>query len=454
MITVVGVRFKKAGKIYYFDPDGLDIKRGDDVVVETARGIEYGSAVLGLRDVEDTEIVSPLKKVIRIATEEDQAIQKENQEKAKEAFAACQAKIIEHELEMKLVEVEYTFDSNKVIFYFTADGRIDFRELVKDLASVFRTRIELRQIGVRDEAKIVNGIGPCGVGLCCANWLGDFAPVSIKMAKDQNLSLNPTKISGICGRLMCCLKYEHDTYLEIRRELPNKGERIKTPDGMGIVLDAVILTESVKVRHILGEQEGRLELSEDIVTYKKDQLGDNPVRKNQAEEESYDDMRFDGLDDYVKGDRSARRESAASSSDSEGAGATSDRSADRKDRGRGGAKQSQNQSQSTDREQRRPQKDRPERPQRQDRVQGKPGTGEVSGSGAAAGSVSGASGAGINAKTGQDKPWRSEKGQQTPPPKKLEPAQPNTELPEGESEGTDEEGQKPRRRRPRRRKKK
>ncbi len=451
MITVVGVRFKKAGKIYYFDPDGLDIKRGDDVVVETARGIEYGSAVLGLREVEETEIVSPLKKVIRIATEEDQAIQRENQAKAKEAFSACQAKIIEHELEMKLVEVEYTFDSNKVIFYFTADGRIDFRELVKDLASVFRTRIELRQIGVRDEAKIVNGIGPCGVGLCCANWLGDFAPVSIKMAKDQNLSLNPTKISGICGRLMCCLKYEHDTYLDIRRELPNKGERIKTPDGMGVVLDAVILTESVKVRHILGENEGRLELSEDIVTYKKDQLGDNPVRSKQVEEEPVDDMRFDRLDDYATGDRAARREAETASQDR-------DRSADRRDKGRGGAKP-QGQGQPADREQRRPQKDRterpergerpdrpdrPDRPQRQDRGQGKPGAGAVPG-------LAAVSGPGTGSSTGQERP---EKGQQTPPPKKLEPAQSSAELSDVEAEGSDEDGQKPRRRRPRRRKKK
>jgi cell fate regulator YaaT (PSP1 superfamily) len=290
MITVVGVRFKKAGKIYFFDPNDFEIQRGDDVIVETARGIEFGSAVLGIRDVEDSEIVSPLKKVIRIATEEDKQLQTENQQKAADAFAACVEKIHEHELDMKLVEVEYTFDCNKVIFYFTADGRIDFRELVKDLAAVFRTRIELRQIGVRDEAKIVNGIGPCGVGLCCANWLGDFAPVSIKMAKDQNLSLNPTKISGICGRLMCCLKYEHDTYLEIRRELPNRGERVRTPDGMGIVLDAVILTESVKVRHILGETDGRLELSEDIITYKKDQIGDNPVRHDLEVVEEVDDF--------------------------------------------------------------------------------------------------------------------------------------------------------------------
>ncbi|SCZ79218.1 Cell fate regulator YaaT, PSP1 superfamily (controls sporulation, competence, biofilm development) [Acidaminobacter hydrogenoformans DSM 2784] len=414
MITVVGVRFKKAGKIYYFDPDGLDIQRGDDVVVETARGIEFGKAVLGLREVDESEIVTPLKKVMRIATEEDQAIQRENQEKAKEAHIACQAKIIEHELEMKLVEVEYTFDCNKVIFYFTADGRIDFRELVKDLASVFRTRIELRQIGVRDEAKIVNGIGPCGVGLCCANWLGDFAPVSIKMAKDQNLSLNPTKISGICGRLMCCLKYEHDTYQEIRRELPNRGERIKTPDGMGVVLDSVILTESVKVRHILNEQpDGRLELSEDIVTYKKNQLGDNPEYVKPAEEEPFDDMRFDGLDDHLKPNQPNRRDGAGS-----GAGA-----GDRRDRSKGGADKS------GEREGRPPQKAKADRPEKTERTE------------------------------------RPEQARRNPPAKKSEPRQvapgsiePDkvSEGPKGdaETEGTGEEGQKPRRRRPRRRKKK
>lgn len=414
MITVVGVRFKKAGKIYYFDPDGLDIQRGNDVVVETARGIEFGSAVLGLREVDESEIVTPLKKVIRIATEEDQAIQRENQEKAREAHIACQAKILEHELEMKLVEVEYTFDCNKVIFYFTADGRIDFRELVKDLASVFRTRIELRQIGVRDEAKIVNGIGPCGVGLCCANWLGDFAPVSIKMAKDQNLSLNPTKISGICGRLMCCLKYEHDTYQEIRKELPNKGERIKTPDGMGVVLDAVILTESVKVRHILNEQsDGRLELSEDIVTYKKNQLGDNPEFVKAAEEEPYDDMRFDGLDDHLKSDQPSSRREGAGPGPGPG-------TSDRKERSKGSV---------GEREARPSQKSRGERPERTERSE-RPDQGRRHQPAKKSESGQGASGKAELDKTAVD--------QKTAP----------------EAEGTGEDGQKPRRRRPRRRKKK
>ncbi|MEA4846442.1 MAG: stage 0 sporulation family protein, partial [Clostridiaceae bacterium] len=205
MVKTVGVRFKKAGKIYYFDPDDLDIKIDDNVVVETIRGIEFGKAVLGVREVPEEEIIAPLKKVLRIATEEDNRVYESNKLKEKEAFNICLQKINHHNLGMKLIDVEYTFDNNKIIFYFTADGRVDFRELVKDLASVFKTRIELRQIGVRDEAKMISGIGPCGKCLCCSTFLGDFAPVSIKMAKEQNLSLNPTKISGICGRLMCCL---------------------------------------------------------------------------------------------------------------------------------------------------------------------------------------------------------------------------------------------------------
>ena len=212
MQTVVGVRFKQAGKIYYFGPGDLDIQKDDDVIVETARGVEYGRAVIGPREVEDSAVVLPLKLVQRKATDADRAKVASNEEQEKEAFAICEQKIALHKLPMKLVGVEYTFDINKIIFYFTADGRIDFRELVKDLASVFRTRIELRQIGVRDEAKLMGGIGCCGRPLCCATFLGDFEPVSIRMAKEQNLSLNPTKISGICGRLMCCLKYENDCY--------------------------------------------------------------------------------------------------------------------------------------------------------------------------------------------------------------------------------------------------
>lgn len=212
MAKVVGIRFKKAGKVYFFAPGGFDLKEGDDVIVETARGMEYGTMVLPLREIEENEIVTPLKEVIRKATAEDEKAYMENREKEKEAFQICLEKIDNHKLPMKLVDVEYTFDRNKIIFSFTAEGRVDFRELVKDLASVFRTRIELRQIGVRDEAKMVGGLGSCGRELCCATFLGDFEPVSIRMAKDQNLSLNPTKISGICGRLMCCLKYENCCY--------------------------------------------------------------------------------------------------------------------------------------------------------------------------------------------------------------------------------------------------
>ena len=208
MIKVVGVRFKKAGKIYYFDPSDLNVKKGDFVVVETARGIEFGECVIGIKEILETDIVAPLKSVIRIAEEEDINKHKDNKVKEKDALEICLKKIEEHGLNMKLIDVEYTFDNNKVIFYFTADGRVDFRELVKDLATIFKTRIELRQIGVRDEAKMLGGLGPCGRPLCCSTFLGDFASVSIKMAKEQNLSLNPTKISGICGRLMCCLNYE------------------------------------------------------------------------------------------------------------------------------------------------------------------------------------------------------------------------------------------------------
>lgn len=248
MITVVGVRFKKAGKIYYFNPGELNIAKDDDVIVETARGIEYGTAVIGMKEIAETEIISPLKNVMRIATEEDKQTYLENRENQTEAFKICEGKILEHKLDMKLIDVEYTFDKKKVIFYFTADGRVDFRELVKDLASIFKMRIELRQIGVRDEAKMIGGLGPCGKPLCCSTFLGDFQPVSIKMAKEQNLSLNPTKISGICGRLMCCLKYEHDNYEEILSRMPMVGMRVTTPIGDGIVVSTSTLLEIVKVK--------------------------------------------------------------------------------------------------------------------------------------------------------------------------------------------------------------
>ncbi len=248
MVRVIGVRFRSAGKIYYFDPAGFDIKQGDKVIVETARGIEYGMVVLGPRDVEEDKIIQPLKPVIRQATEEDNAIEKRNKEKEKEAFQICLEKIKKHGLEMKLIDSEYTFDNNKVLFYFTADGRIDFRELVKDLASVFKTRIELRQIGVRDETKVVGGIGICGRTLCCNTFLSEFAPVSIKMAKEQNLSLNPTKISGVCGRLMCCLKNEEDAYEELNSKLPNVGDFLTTKDNLrGEVQSVSVLKQLVKV---------------------------------------------------------------------------------------------------------------------------------------------------------------------------------------------------------------
>lgn len=249
MVTVVGVRFKKAGKIYYFSPGEIDIKTGDDVIVETARGIEFGNAVIGTKDVEDNKIVPPLKGVIRKATDDDRIKYLDNKTRQKEAYVICGEKIKKHNLVMKLIDAEYTFDNNKIIFYFTAEGRVDFRELVKDLASIFRTRIELRQIGVRDEAKMIGGLGPCGRPMCCATHLGDFAPVSIKMAKEQNLSLNPTKISGICGRLMCCLNYEQSTYEDIRRRLPKVGSIVETEEyGTGEVVSNNVVKEMVKIR--------------------------------------------------------------------------------------------------------------------------------------------------------------------------------------------------------------
>ena len=255
MIKVVGVRFRQAGKIYYFDPKNLPMKRGTHVIVETARGVEYGTVIMPPKQVADDEVVLPLKSVIRLATAEDERIEERNHEKEREAYRICQEKIQKHGLEMKLVQAEYTFDNNKLLFYFTADGRIDFRELVKDLASVFRTRIELRQIGVRDETKILGGIGICGRPLCCHTYLSEFAPVSIKMAKEQNLSLNPSKISGVCGRLMCCLKNEQETYEYLNRRLPHPGDRVTTADGMrGEVQSVNVLRQLVKVIVDTGEE--------------------------------------------------------------------------------------------------------------------------------------------------------------------------------------------------------
>lgn len=274
MVKVAGVRFKKAGKVYYFDPSDLDVKKDTNVIVETARGMEYGTVTSDIKSVCENEIVAPLKKIIRIANDKDTQQHAENLKKKEKAIILCQEKVDKHKLEMKLIDVEYTFDNSKIIFYFTADGRVDFRELVKDLAGVFKMRIELRQIGVRDEAKMVGGIGTCGRGLCCHSWLPEFEPVSIKMAKVQNLSLNPTKISGICGRLMCCLKYENDVYMELRKGMPEVGERIKTDDGIGIVFDSNILEDKIKVRLVLEEKtEDKPEkLSVDFYIYKKEEI--------------------------------------------------------------------------------------------------------------------------------------------------------------------------------------
>ena len=255
MINVVGVRFKKAGKIYYFDPQDLTIEKGNYAIVETARGIEFGECVIGVKQISEEDIISPLKSVIRVASAEDIEKNSYNKSREADAFNICLEKIEAHKLKMKLIDVEYTFDNNKVIFYFTADGRVDFRELVKDLATIFKTRIELRQIGVRDEAKMLGGLGPCGRPMCCSSFLGDFASVSIKMAKEQNLSLNPTKISGICGRLMCCLNYEQSTYEDIRKRMPAVGSIIETEDGKSEVISNNIIKEQVKAKFKRGEEE-------------------------------------------------------------------------------------------------------------------------------------------------------------------------------------------------------
>ncbi len=268
LYKVVGVRFKKAGKIYYFDPLEYTLDEGDYVIVETARGIEYGKVTGKVREVGENDVVLPLKKIIRPAQTEDLEKVEENRLEAERAFSTGVEKIIEHALEMKLVDVEYTFDRNKIVFYFTAEGRVDFRNLVKDLASIFRTRIELRQIGVRDEAKMLGGIGPCGRMLCCSTFLGDFEPVSIKMAKDQNLSLNPSKISGLCGRLMCCLKYENDDYEEAKALMPDVGTRVQTPEGPGKVVGLNLLERLLQVS--IAEQDLVLEYTlEEIMELQK-----------------------------------------------------------------------------------------------------------------------------------------------------------------------------------------
>ena len=275
MIKVVGVRFRSAGKIYYFAPGKQKIEKGMHVIVETARGVEYGTVLIAPREVKEESVIQPLKPVIRVATAEDDKTEEKNKVKEKEAFRICLEKIARHKLEMKLVEAEYTFDNNKLLFYFTADGRIDFRELVKDLAAVFRTRIELRQIGVRDETKILGGIGICGRELCCKSYLSEFAPVSIKMAKEQNLSLNPTKISGVCGRLMCCLKNEEETYEYLNSRLPYVGDTVTTDDGFrGEVQSVNVLRQQVKVLIEVNDEK-------EIREYKVEQLKFRPRKRKE-----------------------------------------------------------------------------------------------------------------------------------------------------------------------------
>ena len=293
MITVIGVRFRRAGKVYYFSPGKLEVKAGQHVIVETARGTEYGHVVMGNREVDDSKVIQPLKSVLRMATPEDEATEKANRQKEKEAFRICLEKIRKHELQMKLIDAEYTFDNNKVLFYFTADGRIDFRELVKDLASVFKTRIELRQIGVRDETKIMGGVGICGRALCCHSYLSEFIPVSIKMAKEQNLALNPSKISGVCGRLMCCLKNEEETYEVLNSKLPGIGDYVTTDDGLkGEVHSVSVLRQLVKVVVTVGKDE------KEIREYRVDQLKFRPKRRK--DKSNVKDAELKALEDLEK----------------------------------------------------------------------------------------------------------------------------------------------------------
>ena len=276
MVKIIGVRFRRTGKIYYFSPGELHIEKGQNVIVETARGVEYGKVVLGMRNIKEEEVSAPLKSVIRIATESDTEQEEQNREKENVAFQICLEKINKHGLEMKLIDAEYTFDNNKVLFYFTADGRIDFRELVKDLASVFKTRIELRQIGVRDETKVRGGYSICGRPLCCSTYLTDFVPVAIKMAKEQNLSLNPTKISGVCGRLMCCLKNEEETYEELNKNLPNIGDFVTTSDGLkGEVQNVSVLRQLVKVLVEVNDEKEIREYKASELKFKRRRRHDN-----------------------------------------------------------------------------------------------------------------------------------------------------------------------------------
>ena len=302
MTKVVGIRFQKAGKIYYFDPCGLDLETGMHAIVETARGMEIGTVLLPPKDVEDDKIIQPLKPVIRIATDEDEKIAEKNKEKEKEAFEICKEKIQKHGLEMKLINAEYTFDNNKLLFYFTAEGRIDFRELVKDLAAIFRTRIELRQIGVRDETKMMGGIGICGRPLCCKTYLADFVPVSIKMAKEQNLSLNPTKISGVCGRLMCCLKNEQETYEYLNSRLPNVGDVVLAKDGAkGEVQSVSVLRQLVKVVIDNGNEKELREYKVDELNFRHKKHKDIEITEEELKE-------LEGLEDEVAEEETPSKE--------------------------------------------------------------------------------------------------------------------------------------------------
>lgn len=292
MITVVGVRFKAAGKVYYFDPDELELTEGSEVIVETARGLEFGIVTAEPCKVNEKSVVKPLKKVMRIADENDLKKHEDNMRRKESVLKTCQEKIDSRKLEMKLIDVEFTFDNSKVIFYFTADGRVDFRDLVKDLAGVFRMRIELRQVGVRDEAKMFGGVGTCGKGLCCHTWLSDFNPVSIKMAKQQGLSLNPTKISGVCGRLMCCLRYENEAYQYLRKGMPDVGEHVKTPDGIAVVVDTNLMREKVSVRMVLQPDRkapDEEKLGSDVNVYKKSEIHRLEKRKKLRKQHDEDD---------------------------------------------------------------------------------------------------------------------------------------------------------------------
>lgn len=298
MTRVVSVKFRTAGKNYYFDPLGFDLTQGEEVIVETARGIEFGVIASEIMEIDDRDVVQPLKPIIRKANDEDRKRNEENIAKKERALDICQKKIDARKLEMKLVDVEYTFDNSKIIFYFTADGRVDFRELVKDLAAAFRMRIELRQIGVRDETKMMGGIGSCGRDLCCHAWLHDFNTVSIKMAKTQNLSLNPTKISGICGRLMCCLQYENDTYIDLKKGMPDVGEHISTPDGAAVVFDVNILENKIKTRLMTDEPSAadkQEKLSSEYYTYRKEEIKRDP-KKIKKEQQKSGNHKFKAMD--------------------------------------------------------------------------------------------------------------------------------------------------------------